>query len=86
MHLTQASEYHKIKTVILFLKEFEALWNDLDLVVDGGALGDNQDSKAGSTVIDFTQPNTYKIIRNGTYYDSVLKILNEVCKLVRRHE
>lgn len=70
----------------LNILEFEAIWNDLDLIVDGGQLGDSEDikSKAGSTVIDLTVPGTYKIVREGTHYDEVSKILIEKCKLVKR--
>ncbi len=49
------------------MKEFDVLWNDLDLIVDGGTLSNNEESKAGSTVIDLTDKGTYKIIRNGRF-------------------
>ncbi len=62
------------------------MWDRLDLIVDGGLLGESDDSKAGSTVIDFTKQSTYKIVRNGTHYEKVLKILNETCKLERRYD
>lgn len=68
----------------LNIKEFEALWNDLDIIVDGGELGVSQMQRAGSTVIDLTLPGTFKIIREGTHYDSVLKILEKECKLIKR--
>jgi hypothetical protein len=37
----------------------------LDLIVDGGELSLSEKAKAGSTVIDFTEANTYRIIRDG---------------------
>jgi tRNA threonylcarbamoyl adenosine modification protein (Sua5/YciO/YrdC/YwlC family) len=49
----------------LSIKEFESLWDHLDLIVDGGELSQNQLAKAGSTVIDLTKKGTYKIIREG---------------------
>jgi tRNA A37 threonylcarbamoyladenosine synthetase subunit TsaC/SUA5/YrdC len=70
----------------LISKEFQSLWADLDLIVDGGTLGTTDDAKAGSTVIDFTKEKTFKIVRNGTHYEKVLKILVETCRLVRRYE
>lgn len=49
----------------LFFKEFETLWKDLDLIIDGGELDKNEAAKAGSTVIELNEPGTFKIIRNG---------------------
>ena len=62
------------------------MWKDLDLVIDGGELSSSEIAKAGSTVIDLTQKGTYQIIRNGTHYDNVVKILEEKCNLTRRFE
>ena len=60
------------------------MWKDLDLVIDGGQLSSNQIAKAGSTVIDLTEKGTYHIIREGSHYDNVKKILDETCKLKKR--
>ncbi|CAF0800175.1 unnamed protein product [Brachionus calyciflorus] len=68
----------------LSINEFETLWKDLDLIVDGGQLSSGEVAKAGSTVIDLTKEGTYQIIRNGSHYDNVVKILDETCKLTRR--
>jgi hypothetical protein len=54
----------------LLIKEFEELWDKLDLIVDGGELSLSEKAKAGSTVIDFTEANTYRIIRDGRYHFS----------------
>lgn len=70
----------------LKIQEFESLWADLDLVVDGGELGENEAAKKGSTVIDLTQSSTYKIIRDGSHYEIVVKKLENECKLNRRYE
>jgi tRNA A37 threonylcarbamoyladenosine synthetase subunit TsaC/SUA5/YrdC len=56
------SSYYKKKPI---QKEFDVLWNELDLIIDGGVLSNNEEAKAGSTVIDLTEKETYKIIRNG---------------------
>ena len=46
-------------------QEFKDLWPQLDLVFDGGELGDTFHSRAGSTVVDLSVQGTYKIIREG---------------------
>lgn len=67
-------------------KEFESLWKDLDLIIDGGQLSSSEIAKAGSTVIDLTEKDTYRIIRNGSHYDEIVKILEDTCKLKRKFE
>ena len=54
------------------------------MIIDGGTLGDDPKFKAGSTVIDLTNIGTYKIIRDGSYYENVIKTLELNCKLVRK--
>jgi hypothetical protein len=34
-------------------------------VFDGGTLGDTEECRKGSTVVNLATPGTYKIIRNG---------------------
>ena len=51
----------------LSIKEFEPIWSKLDLIIDGGELSNSEAAKAGSTVIDLTIENKFKIIRNGRY-------------------
>ena len=65
-------------------QEFQHLWDKLDLVVDGGTLGEDPKFKAGSTVIDLSKSGTFKIIRDGSHYENVIKILENDCKLERR--
>jgi hypothetical protein len=60
------------------------MWKNIDIIIDGGVLSDSEEARAGSTVIDLTVKNTYKIIRNGSHYDTVVKLLNDECKLERR--
>ncbi len=49
----------------LSIREFESIWNYLDLIIDGGELSNTEAAKAGSTVIDLTVEKKFKIIRNG---------------------
>jgi tRNA A37 threonylcarbamoyladenosine synthetase subunit TsaC/SUA5/YrdC len=55
------------------------------MIVDGGSLGEeDENARAGSTVIDLTLPGSYKIVREGSHYAQTAKILNEECKMVKR--
>lgn len=45
------------------LKEFEELWPQLAVVVDGGPIGDH--SRLGSTVVDLSVLGKYRVIRPG---------------------
>ncbi len=49
------------------LQEFHELWPQLDLVVDGGRIKENEcvESRRGSTVINLSQPGRFTIIRRG---------------------
>jgi hypothetical protein len=62
------------------------LWKDLDLIVDGGELGfeDDPKSRDGSTVIDLTRTGTFKILREGTHYQRVITLIEKNCKLIIR--
>lgn len=44
------------------IKDFENLWEHCAFVYDGGLL---PSGRAGSTVVDLTTPNKYKILRPG---------------------
>lgn len=46
------------------IKDFEDLWGHCAYVYDGGLL---PSGRAGSTVVDLTAPNKYKILRPGRY-------------------
>lgn len=48
------------------VEEFRELWPMLDLVVDGGMLGNTTESRQGSTVVDLSQTGMYRIIRDGS--------------------
>ena len=46
-------------------QEFEELWPKLDLVLDGGQLGDTTESRLGSTVVNLSEQGQFTIIRPG---------------------
>lgn len=46
-----------------YFKEFQELWPKLAVVVDGGAIGDQ--NRLGSTVVDLSVIGKYRIIRPG---------------------
>lgn len=68
----------------LCIQEFETLWHHLDLIVDGGQLGDTDFSRSGSTVVDLSVKGTYKIIRAGSARKETVKILEEKYLLEER--
>ncbi|XP_043848798.1 yrdC domain-containing protein, mitochondrial isoform X3 [Dromiciops gliroides] len=51
----------------LNVKEFQDLWPQLSLVIDGGPIGDakSPECRLGSTVVDLSVPGKYRIIRPG---------------------
>lgn len=53
----------------LDVKEFEYLWPHLKLVVDGGRLGDTEEARLGSTVVDLSRKGFFRIIRTGSAYE-----------------
>lgn len=57
------------------------MWNDLDMVIDGGRISDSELSKAGSTVIDLTSVGSFRIIRKGSEYKRVLNKMLVDCQL-----
>eukprot|EP00112_Aurelia_sp_Birch-Aquarium-sp1_P018648 Seg4471.1 transcript_id=Seg4471.1/GoldUCD/mRNA.D3Y31 product="YrdC domain-containing protein mitochondrial" protein_id=Seg4471.1/GoldUCD/D3Y31 len=61
----------------LTVEEFKYLWPKLDVVFDGGCLGETEESRLGSTVIDLSIPGQYKIIRDGSALRNVEAILRD---------
>jgi len=51
--------------MIYIIQEFSELWPQLDLVCDGGPLGDTECSRSGSTVVNLSVKGKYTIIRDG---------------------
>lgn len=51
----------------LAVEEFEDLWPQLDLVIDGGRIvkEESESSRSGSTVVNLATPGAFTIVRNG---------------------
>ncbi|XP_063368831.1 threonylcarbamoyl-AMP synthase [Cydia amplana] len=62
----------------LSVKEFQHLYCHLGAVFDGGVLSQGLDqNRTGSTVVDLSKTGCYSIIRRGTSYEHVVKVLEE---------
>lgn len=59
----------------LCVEEFSELWSKLHAVFDSGHLGEHLESREGSTIVDLSQPGTYRLIRRGIAYEQTSKIL-----------
>ncbi|XP_068514003.1 threonylcarbamoyl-AMP synthase isoform X2 [Anas acuta] len=67
-----------------FTSEFQDLWPQLSLVIDGGPVGDVQspECRLGSTVVDLSVSGKYTIIRPGCALQSTVEILRQKYGLV----
>ncbi|GAB6026211.1 hypothetical protein CHUAL_014062 [Chamberlinius hualienensis] len=65
----------------LAIDEFQDLWPHLRLIVDGGRLGQSEESRLGSTVVDLSVVGHYRIIRRGCARDNTVAILETKYKL-----
>ncbi|KAG5680857.1 hypothetical protein PVAND_010338 [Polypedilum vanderplanki] len=61
----------------LSIEEFQALWCKLGAVFDGGRLSDAEENRKGSTVIDLSVPNEYKVIRQGIAFENTISLVEE---------
>lgn len=61
----------------LNVEEFSQLWPQLAAVFDGGSLSESEDHRAGSTVIDISELNSCKVIRQGISYNSTVTIIRK---------
>ncbi|KAL3881994.1 hypothetical protein ACJMK2_028376 [Sinanodonta woodiana] len=68
----------------LNIKEFENIWHKLDLICDGGPLGNTTSTRQGSTVVDLSIKGEYKIIREGSAFKSTVDILQTKYKMKER--
>lgn len=57
--------------------EFEDLWPQLGAVFDGGLLGQSEEQRAASTVIDLSEPDCYSIIRAGVAVERTSSIVEK---------
>ena len=63
----------------LNIEEFNELWPQLGAVFDGGQLGQSEQQRAASTIVDLSEPGVYKITRSGVVYKqtkSVMEMFN----------
>lgn len=61
----------------LNVKEFQDLWPQLSLVIDGGPIGDGKSPRCrlGSTVVDLSVPGKFDIIRAGCALENTTAVL-----------
>ncbi|CAF4879472.1 unnamed protein product, partial [Rotaria magnacalcarata] len=73
MALTSANISNEPSTICI--DEFKVLWQDVDLVVDGGVLASND--RRGSTIVDLSQSDYFHIQREGIDCERIVKYLQE---------
>lgn len=73
MALTSANRSSKQST--LNINEFRELWKHLGKVFDGGQLGQSEEQRAASTVIDLSEPGKFQVIREGVAICHTRKVL-----------
>lgn len=61
----------------LNIEEFNHLWKNLGGVFDGGSLSNSEENRKGSTVIDLSEQNEYRVIRQGIAYEETIKLIEE---------
>ncbi|XP_015739087.1 yrdC domain-containing protein, mitochondrial [Coturnix japonica] len=68
----------------LTVSEFQDLWPQLSLVIDGGPIGDVQspECRLGSTVVDLSVSGKFTIIRPGCALTSTVEILRQKYGLI----
>lgn len=67
-----------------FTSEFQDLWPQLSLIIDGGPIGDVQspECRLGSTVVDLSVSGKFTIIRPGCALTSTVEILRQKYGLI----
>ncbi|OPJ71802.1 yrdC domain-containing protein, mitochondrial [Patagioenas fasciata monilis] len=68
----------------LTVSEFQELWPQLSLIIDGGPIGDMQspECRLGSTVVDLSVSGKFTIIRPGCALTSTVEILRQKYGLI----
>lgn len=61
----------------LTIQEFKELWPALDLIIDGGTLGQLDPKRLGSTIVDLSTRDHFKVWRNGCSFEKTVKILQK---------
>lgn len=75
--LTSANISNESSTISI--DEFQPLWSQVDLVIDGGTLASND--RRGSTIVDLSQSGYYHIQRHGIDCERIIDYLNKQCHL-----
>ncbi|XP_036208950.1 yrdC domain-containing protein, mitochondrial [Myotis myotis] len=72
----------------LNVEEFQDLWPQLSLVIDGGPIGDGKSPKCrlGSTVVDLSVPGKFGIIRAGCALENTTDVLQRKYGLLPRRD
>lgn len=76
--LTSANKSGADSTLDVY--EFQSLWPDLDVIFDGGHLGDIENDmkqRCASTVVDLSIPGVYEIIRNGIAIEHTNEVMQK---------
>ncbi|XP_005868203.2 PREDICTED: yrdC domain-containing protein, mitochondrial-like, partial [Myotis brandtii] len=65
-------------------EEFQDLWPQLSLVIDGGPIGDGKSPKCrlGSTVVDLSVPGKFGIIGAGCAWENTMVVLQRKYRLL----
>ncbi|CRK94031.1 CLUMA_CG007555, isoform A [Clunio marinus] len=61
----------------LNISEFSHLWGKLGCVFDGGCLSEAESHRLGSTVIDLSETNRCKVIREGINFKATIELLKK---------
>lgn len=61
----------------LQVSEFQSLWPQLGAVFDAGRIGQTEERRLASTVIDLAKPGSYSIVRAGVALKQTLAVLHE---------
>ena len=61
------------------IDEFQSLWSQIDLIIDGGLLASND--RRGSTIVDLSEEGFYHIQRQGIDCERITRYLKEHCHL-----
>ena len=65
------------------IQEFQPLWSQVDLVIDGGLLASND--RRGSTIVDLSDAGYYQIQRQGIDCERIIKYLTDNCHLKEKN-
>ncbi|KAK4312708.1 hypothetical protein Pmani_015893 [Petrolisthes manimaculis] len=66
-----------MKTSPLCVAEFTELWNKLHSIYDNGPIGDELNCREGSTIVDLSQPGSYRLVRRGVAFENTTKVLQQ---------